>query len=46
MARHVALESGGGTEPLAVISRRKKQLSSAMEIFINALKEPEPGEKV
>ena len=42
----VPFEDGGYTEPLAVIYRRSRALSPAMENFIKALKQPEPGEKV
>jgi DNA-binding transcriptional LysR family regulator len=42
----VPFEDGGYTEPLAVIYRQSWTLSPAMENFIKALKQPEPGEKV
>ena len=37
------LADGGRTEPLAVIYRKKKQLTPAMTHFINALKQPVPA---
>ena len=37
----VPFEGGGFTEPLAVIYRRSRTLSPAMENFINALKQPD-----
>ena len=39
----VPFENGGHTEPLAVIYRRSRSLSPAMENFIQALKQPVPA---
>jgi len=39
----VPFADGGRTEPLAVIYREKKQLTPAMNHFINALKQPVPA---
>jgi DNA-binding transcriptional LysR family regulator len=40
----VPFEDGGCTEPLAVIYKKTKRLTPAMKHFINALKQPAPGE--
>jgi DNA-binding transcriptional LysR family regulator len=38
----VPFAAGGCTEPLAVIYRKKKKLTPAMNHFINVLKQPAP----
>jgi hypothetical protein len=42
-ARILTTENGGCTGPPSVIHREQKELTSAMNNFINALKQPVPA---